>query len=251
MRAFLGLLSGLTIFGLVQQSWADHLSAPALPISEIHFDDFDETAMQKEVAQQVLSFLNNLQTNWGKTEESVRGSIPGKVERDEHDQLVYARALAEHDVLEGYEFHRGGLVRGRYLVLQRPVNRLNEFIDYFGAVKQAVITTYGKPTQDRTVWENDLYQPLPEYWGVAVMIGYLRYAASWETPLGSILIELTGNHHSRLSIEYRQRQLPEDQKTTGLPGPSPVNRSGIVPGGAFVDRIELMRQLNRVPVSYH
>lgn len=251
MRAFLGLLCGFILLGLAHQSWADNLSAPVLPTSNVPFDDYDEAVMQKEVAQQVLAFLNRLQTHWGKTEESVRGSVSGEAEWDEQGQLVYGRALAEHGVLEGYEFRRGGLVRGRYLVLQRPINRLNEFIDYFSAVKQALIITYGEPEQDRTVWGNDLYQPVPEYWGVAVMIGDLRYAASWETPLGSILIELTGNQHSRLSIEYRQPQSLEDQKTAGLLGPSLVSRSGIMPGGAFEGRIELMRQLNRIPVSYN
>lgn len=60
--------------------------------------------------------------------------------------------------------------------------------------------------QDQLVWSNDLYQLLPDYWGVVVQIGHLRYAARWETPEGTISIELTGNHHSRLMIEYQQRQ---------------------------------------------
>jgi len=34
----------------------------------------------------------------------------------------------------------------------------------------------------------------------------LRYAARRETPDGTISIELTGNHHCRLMIEYQQRQ---------------------------------------------
>ena len=34
-------------------------------------------------------------------------------------------------------------------------------------------------------------------------MGHLRYAASWHTPDGIVTVELTGNHHSRLMIEYR------------------------------------------------
>ena len=88
---------------------------------------------------------------------------------------------------------------------------MGTLIDHFGlsfsdldaAVKQALTRSYGAPADDRTLWENDLYQPLPDYWGVAVQLGHLRYAARWDTAEGTISLELTGNHHSRLTIEYR------------------------------------------------
>jgi hypothetical protein len=53
------------------------------------------------------------------------------------------------------------------------------------------------------VWDNDLYQPVPDYWGVAVLIGHLHYHAAWETAEGTITLELTGNRHSRLFLEYK------------------------------------------------
>jgi hypothetical protein len=62
---------------------------------------------------------------------------------------------------------------------------------------------YGEPQLDRVVWDNDLYQPLPDYWGVAVMIGHLHYHAAWETAEGTITLELTGNRHSRLFLEFK------------------------------------------------
>ena len=37
---------------------------------------------------------------------------------------------------------------------------------------------------DRVVWDNDFYHPLPDYWGVAVMIGHLRFHAIWKTLKG-------------------------------------------------------------------
>lgn len=42
----------------------------------------------------------------------------------------------------------------------------------------AVTATHGIPVNDDTVWNNDLYKPLPDYWGIAVMIGYLTYSTS-------------------------------------------------------------------------
>jgi hypothetical protein len=37
------------------------------------------------------------------------------------------------------------------------------------------------------------------------MIGHLRYHAAWETPEGTLTLNLTGNQYSRLSMEYRVR----------------------------------------------
>jgi hypothetical protein len=214
MRAVLALVLSAVLVGLPTESWAD--SSPVLPppTLEIPFDDDDPAVMQAEVGRQVLTFLQSVQTRLGQSQEVLRRSIDGSIERDEHGTLVYARRLSDHTVLEGYNFLDGGLVRGQYLCLQRPVNGLNEFIDYYAAVKQSLIALYGTPAQDQLLWENELYQPLPDYWGVAVQIGHLRYAARWETPDGTISIELTGNHHSRLAIEYRSKDFIEDARTT-------------------------------------
>ena len=206
MRTFLTIMLGAVLVGLPIESRAD--SSPILPAPtlEIPFDDDDPAVMQAEMERQVSTFLQSVETRLGQSRETLRRSITGSLERDEHDTLVYGRRLSDHAVLEGYSFLDGGLVRGQYLCLQRPVNGLNEFIDYYAAVKQSLIASYGTPAQDQVVWDNDLYQPLPDYWGVAVQIGHLRYAARWETPEGTISIELTGDHHSRLAVEYQQRQ---------------------------------------------
>jgi hypothetical protein len=109
-------------------------------------------------------------------------------------------------VIEGYEFEDGVLVHGLCRFVQQPVNELNEFIEYYGTVKNALISAYGVPVQDQMIWENDLYEPLPDYWGFAVQMGHLRFSASWETPEGTLSIELTGQHHSQLTVDYRYRQ---------------------------------------------
>jgi hypothetical protein len=36
-----------------------------------------------------------------------------------------------------------------------------------------------------------------------VMIGHLHYHASWETAEGTITLELTGNRHSKLFLEFK------------------------------------------------
>jgi hypothetical protein len=171
----------------------------------IPFDDLDQSTLQQEVSNQALAFLQTVESHWGKDRPSVRRDVAGDIRDDEQGKLIFLRNIADHGVLEGYEFHQEALVRGQYILLQQPLNGLNEFIGYYEAVKARLAETYGVPAQDHVVWDNDLYQPLPDYWGVAVMIGHLRYRATWETVNGTITLELTGNRHSRLFLEYTSR----------------------------------------------
>src|SRR5262245_62149523 len=204
MPACLRILLGLVLMGLPLVAWAEtapqHNAAFELPFDE------DSEARLAEVERQVLAFLTSLHTHWGQSQDHLRRFVTGTPDRDEHGALVYSHTLADHGILEGYEFRDSALVRGQFLVLQRPIRDLNEFIEYYGVVKTALIEAFGIPAEDNTVWVNDLYQPLPDYWGVAVQMGHLRLAASWETPEGTLSIALTGNHHRRLSVDYRRRQ---------------------------------------------
>jgi hypothetical protein len=206
MERLAGLILGLIAMvsaGPVSAGQPEPLSPPAFTIP---FDEIDEAALQTEVSKQALTFLQTLQTHWGENPDRLRHTVSGRIERDEQGRLIYLRNLSDHGVLEGYEFRQESLVRGQYVVLQRPLNGLNEFIGYYQALKQTLTDAYGRPAQDTVVWDNDLYQPLPDYWGVAVMIGHLRYHATWETAEGTMTLELTGNHHSKLFLEYKSRR---------------------------------------------
>ena len=175
------------------------------PPASAPFDEVDEATLQAEVTAEALAFLDRLQRHWGQGPDRLRTVVTGVPSERDDDALVYLRNLHDHGLLEGYEFRKGSLARGQYVVIQRPLNGLNEFIGYYTALKEALSTVYGKPELDRVVWDNDLYHPLPDYWGVAVMVGHLRYHAAWETPEGTLTLNLSGNQYSRLSMEYRVR----------------------------------------------
>jgi hypothetical protein len=196
------------------------MTVPAIGLAEVadfvppphpaSFDDIDEVTLQAEITVQTLSFLNTLQGHWGEGPDRLRTVVAGPVEREEENTLIYLRNVHDHGVLEGYEFRKGSLACGQYVLIQGSLNGLNEFIGYYAALKHALIARYGDPVLDRIVWDNDLYQSLPDYWGVAVMIGHLHYHASWDTADGIIRLDLTGNQYSRLSIEYRVRHEAAD-----------------------------------------
>ena len=199
MRRVTGFLLALVLVSTTASSWADNDTLPP-PVYDIPFDDIDPAITQVALSKEVTNFVSTVHRHWGTGLDSLRQSVTGSVEREDRSTLVLGRSLADHDIVEGYDFHEGALIGGQYLLLQRPVNGLNEFIDYFAAAKQALTATYGSPIRDQLVWENDLYQPLPDYWGVAVQIGHLTYQARWETSSTSISLELKGQHHSRLSV---------------------------------------------------
>jgi hypothetical protein len=203
MRDFIALVLAVMLAGFTSMAWANPKDVPAPPTLTIPFDERAEATLEAEVTRQVLTFLQTVQAHWGQHPEALRLSVAGTVKRDEEGKLIYLRNLSDHGVLEGYEFRHESLVRGQYILLQRPLNGLNEFIDYYRSLKELLTTTYGDPTNDQTVWDNDLYQPVPDYWGIAVLIGHLHYHAAWETADGTITLELTGNRHSRLFLEYR------------------------------------------------
>ena len=203
MRGWLYLLVGLAI--LLPAGGRGELAEFAPPPSDAPFDDVDDAILQAEVTQQALAFLETLHQHWGEGPERLMSVLAGPVDHEEERALIYLRNIHEHGVLEGYEFRKGSLARGQYVIIQQPVNGVNEFIGYYTALKQTLTATYGDPQVDRVVWDNDLYHSLPNYWGVAVMIGHLRYHAMWETAEGTLTLDLNGNRYSRLSVEYRVR----------------------------------------------
>lgn len=175
-----------------------------------------------EVEREVLHFLNFLKMHWETNQETVRSVATGTLRRDGVDKLVYSREVGGHAVLEGYQFQGSKLVRGQCALLQKQVHSTSEFIDYYAHTKTAVSAIYGMPEDDKTVWVDDLYRALPEYWGVAVMIGHLEYSVTWRTTEGTITIELTGDRHSRLTVEYRSQNFSgQEEARRDDPSPTP------------------------------
>lgn len=203
MRTCATLLVAMTV--LLPTNGHSELPEFGPPAADAPFDDIDDATKQTDLTRQALAFLETLHRHWGEGPERLRTVLTGSVEREEENSLVYLRNVHDHGVLEGYEFRKGSLARGRYVLIQGPVNGLNEFIGYYTALKETFITMYGQPAADRVVWNNDLYSRLPDYWGVAVMIGHLRYEATWETAEGTLTLDLSGHQYSRLSLDYRVR----------------------------------------------
>ena len=126
---------------------------------------------------------------------------------------MFTRSLADHDVVEGYDFREGMLVRGRYVFLQRPVNGLNEFHDYYAAVKESLTAVYGTPLDESDNLGKRSISTAPRLLGHRGTDRPLTVCGDLENAARHYVMELTGNHHSRLTIEYRSNDFAEPLQT--------------------------------------
>lgn len=169
--------------------------AQSATIDPAEADESDWVGAKNQVATSMLQFSESLTERWGMPQEVKEGGYPG----------IDLRDVAGYPALIGHRYEQQGLVGGQYVLYQRHQFASNEFIGHFLHVKDLLVRTYGTPRQDNVIWLNDLYQPLPGYWDVAVDIGHLVYSASWTTPTTCLALTLKGDTHTKLTLDVSRR----------------------------------------------
>jgi hypothetical protein len=147
-------------------------------------------------------------TSWGMTREQVKGVESSKLVKEDEHGLFYSSELSGFgEVMIGYIFAEGKLVRASYVSEVRHTNS-NSFIDDFNQLKSTLTEKYGKPESDDVVWLDDLYKDDPDNWGMAVSAGHLVYDVVWKTKTTKILEKLKGdNFDVTLIVQYTSLQL--------------------------------------------
>lgn len=135
-----------------------------------------------------------------------------------------------------YLFANDKLVRAKY-VSNAEHSDLNDFIADFRAVEPVLAEKYGKPADERAVWENDQFQqerlpyleqdraltsdilPSDQNAGLSVSMGHLRLYTQRSGARTKIVHTLTGgNHRITHQIEYRSVELePLENELLHLP----------------------------------
>lgn len=182
---------------------------------------------------------------WGMSQREVMATETAKpVEiRQAGDETVVkydSPAVGETSRRLIYIFAGDKLVRAKY-IFDREHDNLNDFIADFRNAEPALRETYGKPTSERAVWEDDSLQqerlpyleqdralasdilPSDQNAGLAVLLGHLRLYSRWVTPRTKVVHALSGeNNQITHQIEYRSSELEAfendmlHQKTPGL-----------------------------------
>ena len=119
---------------------------------------------------------------------------------------LYEGTIAGLDSLIVYILVEDKLVRGKYVVTEEHSNDIAHFTD-FARLKTLLESKYGDPTEDQTIWLDDLYKGDPQRWGMAVASGRLMLSATWELKDTTVTLILHGdNFDIRLELEYVSRQ---------------------------------------------
>ena len=148
-------------------------------------------------------------TNWGMSKEQVKATEDKKPDFETDTAFGYWVKISGKNFRCFYSFLEDKLYIGGYTSVEKHTNK-NLYIDDYEEVKEALTKKYGKPKTDKVMWENDLYKSDKQDWGLAISIGHLVYAASWETSTTKINLMLSGdNYKINLDLFYTSKELEE------------------------------------------
>lgn len=140
--------------------------------------------------------------SWGTSISEVKASEDGDPRLEQDDYLDFEVRLGRFSCLAAYNFVRGQLVRGKYLVIDEYQNKTRHITDY-DELKTSVTKKYGAPISDATHWLDDLYKDDYSQWGMAIGCGHLSKFANWETPESTVNVAMYGeNFDVTVSVEY-------------------------------------------------
>ena len=184
------------------------------------------------------------QAKWGMTQAQViatESKQPDAVRESNGETIVQydSVSVANLDSRLIYIFANDKLVRAKYVIHPSHAD-LNDFIADFRAVDPVLRDTWGKPSYERTFWENDPFQdegvnyleqdralpldilPSDKFAGIEISLGYLKLYSQWTQPRTKLVHALTGaEHRITHQIEYRSVELTDLENTVieqSLPG---------------------------------
>lgn len=160
------------------------------------------------------TFRNTL---WGMSVEQVKSSEKIKPEIEEKNRLGYKTNLLGKDMILLYIFVENKLVRAKYILKERHMNK-NDYINDFMVFKEVLTKKYGLPNQNEVIWKKDLYKDDPQNYGLAISMGHCLYYSSWDTNKTEITLGLFGDNFDvtcgieYVGKDYRELEEKEEEK---------------------------------------
>jgi len=131
------------------------------------------------------------------------------VAKEDKNLLVYKTSVIGKDVFVVYFFIDNQLTRARYALAESHSNK-NDFIADYKDFKKILTKKYGNPSEDESLWRNDLFKDNYSEWGTALSIGHLVFFSTWKTNNTEISIILSGeNYNISCIVEYSSTNLKE------------------------------------------
>lgn len=170
---------------------------------------YDRSAPDINYRYSAVSGFRNAQ--WGMSKQEVKRTENNTVfVTDKGDFLHYRDTVDGLKVMAVYRFSEGRLVLGKYIFLNRHVNKNKYLIDY-NKVKGLLTKKYGVPTNEKDLWLSNLYRNSPSDWGTAIGAGHLAKYATWELGRTTVSMLLHGdNFKVSLGIDYMDANFKGD-----------------------------------------
>lgn len=113
---------------------------------------------------------------WGMSQEGVIEKEGSPVDRSE-DMLIYKIKVSGINLVLGYQFIDGILVKAAFKNNERYIDVGNYYDDY-QTIKRALTDVYGAPDRDAAMWDDDMFKQM---WSekTAFQIGFVWFFSEW------------------------------------------------------------------------
>lgn len=168
-------------------------------VDSIAISTKEETTIESEPVEPIAepSFRN---AKWGMSIDEVKATEDLTITSEDSSGLVYnSTNISGLSAIPMFAFENGSLYRGVYKFDVYHTD-MNQYIEDYNNIHDALIEKYGTPDDDQTIWENDLYKNDKDDWGLAVYLGDLSFASRWNTDTTEIMLFLQGSVSKDLEL---------------------------------------------------
>ena len=143
------------------------------------------------------------------SKEEVRLAERRNPDLETDNGFVYKVIIDKYDCYCVYYFLENKLYQSAYRFNEKHNNK-NAYIEDYENLKELLIKKYGKPTWENIDWKDDFYKDIRGNWGLAVARGDLKYVITWEDPITTVQLKLSGeNYKIDLFIAYYSNELED------------------------------------------
>jgi hypothetical protein len=112
--------------------------------------------------------------------------------------IQYAKRISDMDCMIGYVFADNKLAKAKYSFIAQYTDK-NKYIHNYKKIRDILIDKYGKAEDERTVWQDRMYEDNRLNWGTALSLGHLEFSSLWQDADTAIQLRLQGSN-GRVSL---------------------------------------------------
>jgi hypothetical protein len=148
---------------------------------------------------------------WGMSKDDVMKRETSKPFEENEDAICYHDEILGHKSDLCYYFTNGKLYRAIYSLDNSQYSNNNRYVDAYTEIVTSLTGKYGKPTNKRDVWSNNLFKGDYQRRGMAYSADHVASGAEWDRDNENIHAGITGNNYKiGVFIEYENKILAKE-----------------------------------------